>query len=392
MENIVNFPLLTRKRCNMNYFKLILKNPFRNKTRSLLAIIGIAIGIATIVALGLITVSLEDSTETTLKEGSAEITATKIGSSLASSSGNLNESYVEELSKVDGVEKTAGMLESTVIDTSKKSDSSRYGFTLYGAKTDDLSIVGINNINGSVFNENENELIVGKSLAEEENYTIGDKVDVYGKEFKITGIYETGSIFYDSAMYTGLSKLQNITDNEEKISSISIKIKKDANLTTVNDKIKNEYNDTLRTITTEEMTQTIDDTLGMINSATTAIEALAIIIGGLGVINTMMMTVFERTREIGVLKSVGWSKKRILSMIMGESIVLTIISGIIGSILGVLAVFILFKVNGDNMTLIFNINIFIKAFLVALSVGIIGGLYPAIKASRLSPTEALRYE
>lgn len=376
----------------MNYFKLILQHPFRNKTRSLLAIIGIAIGIATIVALGLITASLEDSTETTLKEGSAEITATKIGSSLASSSGNLNESYVEELSKVEGVEKTAGMLESTVIDTSKSSDSSRYGFSLYGAKTDDLSIVGINNINGSVFNENENELIVGKNLAEEENYTIGDKVDVYGKEFKITGIYETGSIFYDSAMYTGLSKLQNLTDNEEKISSISIKIKKDANLTTVNDKIKNEYNDTLRTITAEEMTQTIDDTLGMINSATTAIEALAIIIGGLGVINTMMMTVFERTREIGVLKSVGWSKKRILSMIMGESIVLTIISGIIGSILGVLAVFILFKLNGDNMTLIFNINIFIKAFLVALSVGIIGGLYPAIKASRLSPTEALRYE
>lgn len=392
MENIVNYSITYKKRCNMNYFKLILKNPFRNKTRSLLAIIGIAIGIATIVALGLITASLEDSTETTLKEGSAEITATKIGSSLASSSGNLNESYVEELSKVEGVEKTAGMLESTVIDTSKSSDSSRYGFSLYGAKTDDLSIVGINNINGSVFNENENELIVGKNLAEEENYTIGDKVDVYGKEFKITGIYETGSIFYDSAMYTGLSKLQNLTDNEEKISSISIKIKKDANLTTVNDKIKNEYNDTLRTITAEEMTQTIDDTLGMINSATTAIEALAIIIGGLGVINTMMMTVFERTREIGVLKSVGWSKKRILSMIMGESIVLTIISGIIGSILGVLAVFILFKLNGDNMTLIFNINIFIKAFLVALSVGIIGGLYPAIKASRLSPTEALRYE
>ncbi len=376
----------------MNYFKLILKNPFRNKTRSLLAIIGIAIGIATIVALGLITASLEDSTETTLKDGSAEITATKIGSSLASSSGNLNESYVEELSKIDGVEKTAGMLESKVIDTSKNSDSRRYGFSLYGAKKDDLSIVGISNVNGSIFNEDENELIVGKNLADEENYTIGDKIDVYGNEFKITGIYETGSIFYDSAMYTSLSKLQNLTDNEDKISSISIKIKKDANLSTVNDKIKNEYNDTLNTITTEEMAQTIDDTLDMINSATTAIEALAIIIGGLGVINTMMMTVFERTREIGVLKSVGWTKKRILAMIMGESIVLTIISGIIGSILGVIAVFILFKVNGDNMTLIFNINIFIKAFIVALSVGIIGGLYPAIKASRLSPTEALRYE
>ncbi len=376
----------------MNYFKLIFKNPFRNKTRSFLAIVGIAIGIATIVALGLITASLEDSTETTLKEGSAEITVTKIGSSMGSSSGNLNESYVEKLSEIDGVEKTAGLLDATIIDTTSDRESSRYGYSLYGAKRDDLDIVGINNVNGSLYDEDEDELIVGKNLADEENYTIGDTIDVYGNDFKITGIYETGSIFYDSALFTGLSRLQNLTDNEGEISSISVKIKKDANLTIVNDNIKDKYNDTLNTITTEEMSQTIDDTLGMINSATTAIEALAIIIGGLGVINTMMMTVFERTREIGVLKSVGWTKKRILTMIMGESIVLTVLSGIIGSVLGVIAVILLLKYNGSDMTLIFDINIFIKAFAVALTVGILGGLYPAIKASRLSPTEALRYE
>ncbi|MDO5825664.1 MAG: ABC transporter permease [Methanosphaera sp. rholeuAM130] len=375
----------------MNYFKLILKNPFRNKTRSTLAITGIAIGIATIVALGLITASLEDSTETTLKDGSAEITATKIGTAMGSS-GTLNESYVDELAKIDGVEKTAGMLETTIVDTSDTDTPNNFGYTLYGANADDLDIVGISNVNGSIYNEDSNELIVGKSLADEKNFTIGDTVDVYGNEYKITGIYETGSMFYDSSMYTSLKRLQNITDNEGDISTISIKIKKDANLTTVNDKIKTEYNNTLSTITTEEMAKTIDDTLGMINSATTAIEALAIIIGGLGVINTMMMTVFERTREIGVLKSVGWTKKRILSMIMGESIVLTIISGIIGSILGVLAIAILSKLGGDELTLVFNINIFMKAFAVALTVGIIGGLYPAIKASRLSPTEALRYE
>lgn len=376
----------------MNYFKLIMKNPFRNKTRSFLAIVGIAIGIATIVALGLITASLEDSTETTLKDGSAEITVTKIGSSMGSSSGNLNESYVDKLSEIDGVEKTAGLLDTTIIDTTSDRESSRYGYSLYGAKRDDLDIVGINNVNGSLFDEEKDELIVGKNLADEENYTIGDTIDVYGNEFKITGIYETGSIFYDTAMYTNLERLQNLTDNEGEISSISVKIKKDANLTTVNDNIKDKYNDTLNTITTEEMSQTIDDTLGMINSATTAIEALAIIIGGLGVINTMMMTVFERTREIGVLKSVGWTKKRILTMIMGESIVLTLLSGIIGSVLGVLGVVLLLKYNGSDMTLVFNINIFIKAFAVALTVGILGGLYPAIKASRLSPTEALRYE
>lgn len=379
----------------MNYFKLIMKNPFRNKTRSLLAIIGIAIGIATIVALGMITVSLENSTQDTLKNGSAEITVTKVGSSMSSSSGTLNDSYVDELSKIEGVDKTAGMLETSIVATSSSNsrrNSSMFGYTLYGANPDDLSIVGISNINGSIYKNDSEELIVGKNLAEEENYTIGDKIDVYGKDYTITGIFETGSLFYDSAMYTSLTKIQNLTDNEGEISTIFVKINKDAELNTVNDKIKTEYNNTLTTITTEEMSQTIDDTLGMINSATTAIEALAIIIGGLGVINTMMMTVYERTREIGVLKSVGWTKKRILTMIMGESIVLTIISGIIGSILGVLAVIILFNIGDNDMILIYDINIFIKAFAVALTVGILGGLYPAIKASGLSPTEALRYE
>lgn len=376
----------------MNIIGLMLKNPFRNKTRSFLAIIGIAIGIATIVALGMITASLEDSTETTLKEGAAEITAMKVGSTYGSSSSNLNESLVENLSKVNGVNKTAGRIEGSVAAKTEDGESRLGGYSIYGAKPDDLDILGINNVNGSIYKENENEVIIGKQVAEEENYTIGDTIDVYGEEYKITGIYETGSLMNDFAMYTNLKNLQELTDNEEKVSSIAVKINKNASLDDVNNRLKDEYNDTLTTITAEELSQTIEDTIGTINSATTAIELLAIVIGGLGVINTMMMTVFERTREIGVLKSVGWTKKKILTMILGESIVLTIISGIIGSILGILGVILLLNNGGDNMKLVFDLSIFIKAFLVALSVGIIGGLYPAIKASRLSPTEALRYE
>ena len=373
----------------MNYFGLIIKNPFRNKTRSFLAIIGIAIGIATIVALGLITASLEDSTETTLKEGTAEITAMKVGTSFSSSSGNLNDSIVENLSHVEGVNRTAGMLESSVVLDAEK--SSIGGYSLYGANPDMLDLQGIGNISGEKYHENASELIIGKLVAEEENLSVGSNINVYGTDHKVVGIYESGSM-NDYAMYTGLNNLQNLTDNPNQISRISIKINKDANVSVVNDRIKSDYNNTLTTITSEEMASTISDTLGMINSATNAIELLAIVIGGLGVINTMMMTVFERTREIGVLKSVGWSKKRILAMILGESIVLTVISAIIGSVVGVLAVIALFKYGGDNMTFIFDYWVFVKAFVVALSVGIIGGLYPAVKASKLSPTEALRYE
>jgi putative ABC transport system permease protein len=102
------------------------------------------------------------------------------------------------------------------------------------------------------------------------------------------------------------------------------------------------------------------------------------------------MSVFERTREIGVLKAVGWSNKRILGLIVGESLVITIVSAIFGSLIGFFACTLL----GPQMGIepLFTPKIFIQAFAIAVVVGIIGGIYPAIKAMKLPPTEALRYE
>lgn len=378
----------------MNYLNLILKNPFRNKTRSILAILGIAIGIATIVALGVISTSLETSTETTLKEGAAEITAMKIGtdSGFGSSSGSLNQSYVDELAKIDGVNQTAGVLQASVMDSSDSSGGGPGGYTIEGMDSDKLKLIGIDSVNGSLYSNNSQQLIIGKSLADSENYTIGDKINLFGEDFEVVGIFETGNMMTDGIMLTNLDTLQNLTDNDNYISTVSVKINNNATLDDVNNRIENQYNDTLTTITSADLQESTEETMSVINTAMTAIEALALIIGGLGVINTMMMTVFERTREIGVLKSVGWTNRRVLTMIMGESVVLTIISGIIGTIMGLLAVIILFNVLGGNVELVYDISIFIKAFLVALIVGILGGLYPAIKASHLSPTESLRYE
>lgn len=378
----------------MNYLGLIIKNPFRNKTRSALAILGIAIGIATIVTLGLITASLEDSTEITLKEGSAEITAMNYGSSSIMSNDNIDEEYVDNLSDITGVNRTAGVLQTTYSgDGSVSMGGGGSSVTnVYGIDSDNLDLMGIESINGTVYSNDSNEVIIGKSFAGTDNYTVGDNISLFGEDFKITGIYETGSFLTDSSVYTDLNKLQNLTDDEDKITQVSVKINNNASLDTVNNEIESEYNGTLTTITTKDLQKTTEDTLDMINFATGAIEALAIIIGGLGVINTMMMTVFERTREIGVLKSVGWTRRRILMMILGESVVLTIISWIIGSIVGTLVVMVLFQVQGGNMTLTYDMWTFVKAFIVALVVGILGGLYPAIKASRLSPTESLRYE
>lgn len=344
--------------------------------------------------MGVISTSLETSTETTLKEGAAEITAMKIGtdSGFGSSSGSLNQSYVDELAKIDGVNQTAGVLQASVMDSSDSSGGGPGGYTIEGMDSDKLKLIGIDSVNGSLYSNNSQQLIIGKSLADSENYTIGDKINLFGEDFEVVGIFETGNMMTDGIMLTNLDTLQNLTDNDNYISTVSVKINNNATLDDVNNRIENQYNDTLTTITSADLQESTEETMSVINTAMTAIEALALIIGGLGVINTMMMTVFERTREIGVLKSVGWTNRRVLTMIMGESVVLTIISGIIGTIMGLLAVIILFNVLGGNVELVYDISIFIKAFLVALIVGILGGLYPAIKASHLSPTESLRYE
>lgn len=101
----------------------------------------------------------------------------------------------------------------------------------------------------------------------------------------------------------------------------------------VADRIDEKYGDNITTVTSVMEMGQMADMLNMLQASTQRFP-LAIVVGGLGIINTMLMSVFERTREIGVLKAVGWSNKRILGMIVGESLVITIVSAIIGSIIG----------------------------------------------------------
>ncbi|MGB9977830.1 ABC transporter permease [Methanobacterium sp.] len=377
----------------MNYLGLIIKNPFRNKTRTSLAIVGIAIGIATIVALGLVTSGLQASTQSTLKAGAAEITVTHTGSNeFGSTSGSINESRVTNIQNTSGVKETAGILRATT----NIEGSSGNGLSISGIDSNKLNLMGVGSINGTIYsNGSKNEIILGKTAAEDLNKSVGDNITIFGKDFKITGIFETGSFIQDAGAFMPLNTLQNLTSNDGKISTIAVKVTDNANVTDVSQHIKDTYPNELSTVTAADQAGRINDALGAINTATWAISLLAIVIGGVGVINTMIMSVYERTREIGVLKAVGWRGRRILGMILGESIVLTIMAAIVGTIIGVVGVEVLLSYSATFGTMIkpvFSLDLFLRAFGIAFLVGIIGGIYPAYRASRLAPTEALRYE
>ena len=388
----------------MSYLSLILKNPFRNKTRTSLSIIGIAIGIMIIVAMGMITNGLQSSTQNTLKAGAAEITVAHKGSNaLFSSGGTIDQSRVNEIKGMSGIKDAAGILKVISPSTSgspSTSSSGSGGFEglsifLIGIDSSQLSLAGIStdSTNGSLFSSGSaDEVIVGKTAAQSLNKTVGDTINIYGKDFKITGIFETGNFMQDGGIFMSLNTLQNLTGNTNKLSNIYVKVEDNANVTQVSSSIASAYPNELDTVTAEDQAKRINQALGTIDTASWAISLLAIFIGGIGVINTMIMSVFERTREIGVLKAVGWKERRILGMILGESIVLTLLAAVVGTVLGVVGVEILLSFSNSTITPVFSIDILIKAFGVALIVGVLGGLYPAYRASKLQPTEALRYE
>jgi putative ABC transport system permease protein len=123
-------------------------------------------------------------------------------------------------------------------------------------------------------------------------------------------------------------------------------------------------------------------------------SAIALIIGSIGMINTMIMSVYERTREIGLLRAVGWSTRRVLGLILMESVLLSIVGGLLGVALGVALTKLMTQMPAVSGIIagVINWQMIGIALAIAITIGLIGGLFPALRGARLVVTEALRHE
>ena len=369
----------------MSFLKFILKNPFRRKNSAVLAIVGICIGIVVIVSLGGITEGLINTFEDTVHAGGADFTISgKETGDSAYGTNTIDASWTEKIANVSGVD------EAYPIYVVLTSVGGTYRNILIGINPNGTALADISMKDGRIMEDGENEVILGKIYADDNNYSVGDSIKVDGEDFTVVGIYETGDQNMAGGVFTSISKVAELMDDEDSISNIYVKVNKGEDPQAVADRIDDMYGDNITTVTSVMEMSQMARMLDMLQASTWAISLLAIVVGGLGIINTMLMSVFERTREIGVLKAVGWSNFKILTMIVGESLVITIVSAVIGSVIGVLACTLLGPQIGFEP--LFTPKIFIQAFVIAIIVGIVGGIYPALKAVRLPPTEALRYE
>jgi putative ABC transport system permease protein len=233
---------------------------------------------------------------------------------------------------------------------------------------------------------------------------IGQTVRISGQTFTIIGITisKGGSGFQnqDDIVYVPLTTAQKILFGVDYVSSIALEAKSADVMTDAQNEVgylllaRHKFNDPTQAdfsiFSQQDILNTASSVTGIFTSLLSGIAAISLLVGGIGIMNIMLVTVTERTREIGLRKALGAKKKTITLQFLAESIMLTFTGGIIGITLGILASFIISKI--ANAIFVISPTAILLAFVVSAAIGIIFGWYPAKKASDLQPIEALRYE
>ncbi|MEA1976542.1 MAG: FtsX-like permease family protein [Chloroflexota bacterium] len=236
------------------------------------------------------------------------------------------------------------------------------------------------------------QIMLGMTIAEALNKGVGDTIELSRQRFRVVGIYESDIGWEGLGGVMTLRDAQAFIGRPRKVTMYAVKVHNPADAPAVVDKINTTIDGTHAALAGEfaEQMPDMEAASGMMDG----ISALAIMVGGIGVMNSMLMAVLERTREIGVLRAVGWSRFRVLGLIFREALLLGLIGGVMGVFIafGLVALLNLIPTIGEAAQPIWTLGIFTRAFTVALLLGLIGGLYPALRATRLEPVEALRYE
>lgn len=405
----------------LDYLKLSIDNLVHRRTRSLLTIIGIFIGIAAVVGLMSIGDGLQNAVMGEFeKMGSDKITimsASPVGmmSPFAGGLGNtpLTEKDVDNIARVKGVKLAGGMLMKTSF---VEYGNEEKGVFVIGMPTDTTQEIfedmqQVDMAEGRGLKESDSgKVLIGSHFADglfDREVKIGSKISIEGKDYQVIGILESmGNKQDDSMVMMTIDDARDLYDDEESVAMIYAQIKPGYEPAEVAEDIEDklrktrhedEGSETFSVSTSEQLMESFGAILGVVQAMIVGIAAISLLVGGVGIMNTMYTSVLERTREIGIMKSIGATNRDITTLFLIESGMLGMIGGLVGILIGMslgkLTEIIAEQALGSTLLKAsFSPELIIGALIFSFVIGSISGVLPARQAANLKPVDALRYE
>ena len=383
-------------------FDLIIRSMTQRKMRTGLTIFGIALGIFAVVVMGGMSEQMNLVVDKSLDLMADNIRIEPDGT--FGGIGTLDESTVSQVKRVPGVSDAFGVLV-TALDPEGGGGGFGGADMVFGILPEkqfkDAKLTG-----GRYLLPGDGyKAVIGSSIARKFNLKVGDELQLKSKRLQrtssitdtrnvsVVGILEyTGSMF-DSAVQMPLDRAQKFYKMENTVSIIYAEPAFGTDPSDLAKRIELSV-DKVKSKSPEQLRKEIEGQLVIFSLITISAAVLAAVIGGLSVMNTMLMSVSERTKEFGLLKALGAERKTILLMTMGEAALMGVIGGITGIAAGSIVVHFLNKSFEAQGSALFAITprLVVIGLLFATILGIVCGTYPAYRATRMSPMEALRYE
>ena len=406
----------------MNYtntLKIAMNALRRNKFRAFLTMLGIIIGVASVIAMLAIGQGSKKSIQDQMSDmgtnlvfampGSEQRGGVRLGNSDAQSM---------KLSDVEAIERECTAISAVSPQVSSQGQivlgNKNWPSSVYGVNAKYLNIRKYELVSGRIFSEREintyaKVCIVGQTIIEN---LFGDGVDPIGQTvrfknipFKIIGVLEEkgeNGMGQDQddlmlAPYTTVQKrILSITHIQGIFASAATEDLNDLAIEQLTDvlrrthKIKEGEEDDFRVMSQSELVQTFTSISDMMTTLLGAIAGISLLVGGIGIMNIMYVSVTERTKEIGLRLSVGGRENDIMLQFLVESILLSVAGGAIGILLGILSTYLVASIM--NWPVVIMTSAVLISFVVCSAIGIFFGWYPARKAASLNPIDALRYE
>ncbi len=391
-----------------------------NKARSSLTILGIVIGIASVIAMISIGKGAQKSIEESIENIGANLIMIRPGASfgpgthVSSGQGSAETLTLEDadtvLAEIESVSKVApensGRYQ--IIAKGENTNTSVSGVTFDYLNVRNLEVESGDFISDEHVNSKSKVAVLGPDTKED---LFGEEVDAIGQKIRINGINfvvigttvakgGTGFGSSDDIIYIPITTAQQFLSGDENLSLINVEISDQSLMDSAEDEISSLLlarqgitdvdNADFRIMNQADIVSTASSVTGTFTILLGAVAGISLIVGGIGIMNMMLTSVTERTREIGLRKAIGAKRKDISTQFLIEAVALTFIGGVIGVGVGWITSFLVQKY--ANLTTEITLSSVALAFGVSALIGIIFGYYPAKRAAKLSPIESLRYE